>query len=120
MRLKLLYCFAALLRALLVLYAELHDRTSPVKYTDIDYFVFSDAAEYVAQGRSPYERHTYRYTPFLALLLVPNALARAVWGKALFCLADLLVARWACRVLSCVSDTPRNAHGTVNMAFVCC
>jgi phosphatidylinositol glycan class M len=58
------------------------------RYTDVDYKVFSDAAEYVAGGQSPYERSTYRYPPIIALLLVPN-----VWfpsfGKVVFSLADI-------------------------------
>jgi phosphatidylinositol glycan class M len=56
-----------------------------VAYTDIDYLVFTDAADHVAHGRSPYERHTYRYTPFLAALL---ALLPKEGGRYLFCLAD--------------------------------
>jgi phosphatidylinositol glycan class M len=56
-----------------------------VAYTDIDYHVFTDAASYIQQGQSPYERDTYRYTPFLAALL---ALLPREGGRYLFCLAD--------------------------------
>jgi phosphatidylinositol glycan class M len=55
-----------------------------VAYTDVDYHVFSDAANYIRNGESPYRRHTYRYTPFLALILAK------VNGRYLFCLADAL------------------------------
>jgi phosphatidylinositol glycan class M len=56
-----------------------------VAYTDIDYHVFTDAASYIQQDKSPYERDTYRYTPFLAALL---ALLPREGGRYLFCLAD--------------------------------
>ncbi len=40
---------SALIRILLILYSEYHDSRSPtgLKYTDIDYKVFSDAARYI-------------------------------------------------------------------------
>ena len=55
-----------------------------VAYTDMDYHVFSDAANYIRSCESPYERHTYRYTPFLALIL------SRLNGRYLFCLVDAL------------------------------
>ncbi|KAK0713888.1 GPI mannosyltransferase 1 [Lasiosphaeria miniovina] len=97
-----LYFSAALLRVGLLLYGLWQDANSPLKYTDIDYLVFTDAARFVSRGQSPYDRETYRYTPVLAWLLLPTAhvgaspLWDAVWfssGKVLFAAADL-VAGW--------------------------
>lgn len=89
---RLLFPLAACLRIALLAYASWVDAYCELKFTDIDYGVFSDAAELVVQGRSPYQRSTYRYTPFLAILLMPN-IWLPVWGKCLFCLADLAGAR---------------------------
>ena len=87
---------AVLLRVILLLYGFIQDKYSPLPYTDIDYFVFTDAARYVSRGLSPYERETYRYTPLLAWILLPTAWPGAAWfsfGKVLFALADI-VAGW--------------------------
>ncbi|KAK8104705.1 glycosyltransferase family 50 protein [Apiospora kogelbergensis] len=113
----LVFTAAFLLRAVLLVYGLWQDANSPVKYTDIDYLVFTDAARFtfpssssssppssflsglVPRG-SPYDRETYRYTPLLAYLLWPTTPAAAAslpgpralwasWGKVLFAAADL-------------------------------
>lgn len=78
---------AGLLRAGLIVYGEWQDTQMEVPYTDIDYTVFSDAARLMVEGKSPFERHTYRYSPLLALVLVPNILLHRCWGKLLFAAA---------------------------------
>ena len=59
-----------------------------LRYTDKDYDVFSGAGAYLYQGGSPYDQGTFRYTPLLALLMVPNETIWSGFGKVLFCLAD--------------------------------
>lgn len=83
---------AFVLRTLLILYSEYHDKISSVPYTDVDYKVFTDAARYISNFSSPYLRHTYRYTPLLAFLLTPNLFLHQTFGKFLFALIDLVVA----------------------------
>ncbi|KAI1326176.1 glycosyltransferase family 50 protein [Xylariaceae sp. FL0255] len=98
-----LFTTAALLRTGMLLYGLWQDANSPLKYTDIDYLVFTDAARFTFTpsiltssssssspsspqyalfpplAASPYTRETYRYTPLLAWLLYPTTWT---WGSS--------------------------------------
>lgn len=100
MSLRTLLGASILLRITLLLYGLYQDSTSPLKYTDIDYYVFTDASRYLltnsnnASTLTPYSRETYRYTPLLAWLLLPTALNPQFlffsFGKIIFAAADVL------------------------------
>lgn len=96
-----IFPLAILFRAALLLYGRWQDANSAIKYTDIDYLVFTDAARYVSRQRSPYDRATYRYTPLLAWLLLPTTW-HGIWfefGKALFATGDVITGWFTYRIL---------------------
>ncbi|QPG95205.1 GPI mannosyltransferase 1 [Epichloe festucae Fl1] len=93
-----LFLIALLLRLILLLYGTWQDAHSAIKYTDIDYLVFTDASRFVASSQSPYARDTYRYTPLLAWLLLPTV-SFFTFGKIVFALSDLLAGWLIVRVL---------------------
>lgn len=73
-----------------------------MKYTDIDYYVFTDAARAISHGQSPYARDTYRYTPLLAWLIYPTVWPGKFWfsfGKILFAVGDVAAGWMMFRIL---------------------
>jgi GPI mannosyltransferase 1 subunit M len=92
---SLIFLAAILLRVILFFYGLWQDANSPMKYTDIDYYVFTDASRFIALGNSPYDRETYRYTPLLAWVLLPTTWSNTwfSFGKAIFAVGDI-VAGW--------------------------
>lgn len=108
-----LYTTAVLFRVVLLVYGLWQDANSPLKYTDIDYLVFTDATRFVSQGHpaGPYARETYRYTPLLSWALIPTtwtARGSPLWlnvacfsfGKLLFALADVVAGALIVSVLT--------------------
>lgn len=99
--LRAVFSAAILLRAIFLVYGLFQDAYSPMKYTDIDYFVFTDAARFIARGQSPYDRDTYRYTPLLAWLIYPTTWP-GFWfsfGKVLFAVGDIVAGWMMLRIL---------------------
>ena len=82
---------AIIIRISLIFYGTFHDCIMDVQFTDIDYSVFTEAAEFLANGQSPYLKTTYKYTPLLAYILIPNIYIHELFGKFLFCIFDLFV-----------------------------
>lgn len=59
---------STLLRIVLILYSEWHDAHSAVKYTDIDYRVFSDAARFILHPDADVNANNGARGPLGALL----------------------------------------------------
>nr|AFK35780.1 unknown [Lotus japonicus] len=102
-----LLLFSAVFRVILIVYGEWQDAHMEVRYTDVDYLVFSDAASLMASGDSPYKRTTYRYSPLLAFLLIPNSFVHSAWGKFLFSSSDILVGYFIYSILK-LRKVPEN------------
>ena len=99
---RAVFTASIILRAVFLLYGLWQDANSPMKYTDIDYFVFTDAARFISRGQSPYARDTYRYTPLLAWLIYPTVWTGQFWfsfGKVLFAIGDVAAGWMMFRVL---------------------
>ncbi|KAF2275976.1 GPI mannosyltransferas-like protein 1 [Westerdykella ornata] len=107
---RAVFSAAVLLRVVLLVYGLFQDAYSPMKYTDIDYFVFTDAARFISQGKSPYARDTYRYTPLLAWLIYPTTWPGQMWfsfGKILFAVGDIVAGWMMFRILRSYQKMPQ-------------
>ncbi|KEG14646.1 mannosyltransferase [Trypanosoma grayi] len=91
--------WGGVIRLLLIIYAHFHDRYFRVKYTDIDYMIIVDGAREMWGGGSPFDRTTFRYTPLLAVLMLPSVLVANPIGKVLFASCDLGAAYYCYDVL---------------------
>eukprot|EP01147_Barroeca_monosierra_P006357 gene6357-9283_t len=89
-RINTIIALGLFIRLILIFISELLDAwdITDVKYTDIDYYVYTDAANHVYNLNSPFLRHTYRYTPLIAYICIPNIWLPA-FGKIVFSLADV-------------------------------
>ncbi|KAJ1413474.1 Mannosyltransferase, DXD [Sesbania bispinosa] len=112
-----LLLFSAIFRVILIVYGEWQDAHMEVRYTDVDYLVFSDAASLMVSGDSPYKRTTYRYSPLLAFLLIPNSFVHCSWGKFLFSSADILVGYFIYYILK-LRKVPENLCNYSVMAWL--
>ncbi len=56
--------------------------------TDVDYKVALDSTLY----DSPYERHTYRYSPLLSFVMSPSYKIHQTFGKYIIAFIDIIAA----------------------------
>jgi phosphatidylinositol glycan class M len=82
------YIIALIIRLFLIILSEILLKYD-ITYTDIDYYVFSDGSKHLLNFQSPFNRETYRYTPLLAFLVIPNHIININFGKILFVFIDL-------------------------------
>jgi len=107
------YITSLIIRYSIIIITEYLYYNYGVLYTDIDYHVFSDGAKHVAKLESPYERETYRYTPLLAALMVPNIKIWYPIGKFLLSTIDVGVG-YLIEILLKYQDSNSNVEKTFN------
>ncbi|OWB76668.1 hypothetical protein B5S32_g823 [[Candida] boidinii] len=104
-------------RLVFLIYGLYQDKYMKLPYTDIDYFVFTDAAKYVFNGQSPFLRETYRYTPLLSWILLPIN----YWfefGKIIFVLCDLITGYLILKILESLNLPGKNVTNLKKLSLI--
>lgn len=89
-----------LLRLALTIYGMWQDANFAFKYTDVDYFVYTDASRQIYDGNSPFSRATYRYTPLLAYSMLPTITWFFEFGKLVFVAVDIAIGFFIYKILT--------------------
>lgn len=86
----LLYGFV--FRLLALAYSAGHDCfIDHIKYTDIDYHVFTNGSRSLVNNENIYLHNTeYRYSPLISLIFVPNLFINMNFGKLILVISDTL------------------------------
>jgi len=83
------YVNAIVIRMFLVILSEILSKFN-FSYTDMNYQVLNDGAKHLLSIESPYNRETYRDSPILAMMMIPNNIINFNCGKMIFVIIDIL------------------------------
>jgi len=113
-----LFILGTALRIAFVIYSEIQDHYFNIKYTDIDYSVYTDGAYEVYNGNSPYARHTFRYTPLLAFMLTPNIFLWSGFGKVFFTVSDIFCSVYIRKILKLTTSLDSSSIDKLTATWV--
>ena len=105
--LKLCLCSSFIIRLLFIYISTVIDKYFHLQYTDIDYIVITDASKY----DSPYDRSTFRYSPIIAWLMIPNNILFNEYGKILFSFIDVICSYLIYLILIQLNATDNSPDG---------
>ena len=105
---RAVFGLAVVARAAILAIGQVADKLWEVRYTDVDYDVFTDGARELGAGKAPYGRATFRYPPILALAMLPN-LVFFDFGKWLFCAADMITGALVYSLLRTIKQINRQS-----------
>ena len=91
--LKCRFIFAFLVRLGFIIVSQICQTKYDWNYTDIDYHVVSDGARHLFSSEGPYKRETYRYSPILAIMMIPNLYIHYEISKVVMSIIDVWIGK---------------------------